>query len=178
MDQSYTDIREFAALRARIVERYPEMSKQLKVIAEFALHNPEVMAMETVARLSERLELPPSTFVRFAQALDYSGFAEMKRDFSNSLIFLMKDREAADTQTDHTDDIICAMAQRGSEELSVLNATLDRENFATIVTILAEADVIFVTAQHLSYPSPPSSPGACCRKESNVCCSTMSGGLR
>lgn len=152
MDHMETDVRDFAALRARIVERYPEMSKQLKIIAEFALQNPEVMAMETVARLSERIKLPPSTFIRFAQALDYSGFSEMKRDFSNSLIFSMKDRDRAEPEADIDDDIISSVVRTGTEELNILNSTLDRGAFKKAVTAIVDADSIFVTAQHLSYP--------------------------
>lgn len=152
MHEDTTDVRDFAALRARIVERYPDMSKQLRLIAEFALQHPEVMAMETVARLSERLSLPPSTFVRFAQALDYSGFAEMKRDFSNSLMFIVRDRETSEPSEPVEGDPIARFVQIGTEELNALNSTIDRENLAVLAGILRDAATIYVAAQHLSYP--------------------------
>lgn len=147
-----SDVRDFAALRARIVERYPMMSKQLQAIAEFALQKPEVMAVETVARLSEMMSLPPSTFIRFAQALDYSGFSEMKRDFSNYLMFRMREISVPEASTSGEEDPVSRLVHAGIEELSALNATIDRAKFGEIAGVLAAADTIFVTAQHLSYP--------------------------
>lgn len=150
--EGQSDVRDFAALRARIVERYPMMSKQLQAIAEFALQKPEVMAVETVARLSEMMSLPPSTFIRFAQALDYSGFSEMKRDFSNYLMFRMREITVPETSAPVEGDAVSRLVRAGMEELGALTATMDRTKFDEIAGLLAAADTLFVTAQHLSYP--------------------------
>ncbi|WP_138471731.1 MurR/RpiR family transcriptional regulator [Poseidonocella sp. HB161398] len=147
------DVRDFASLRTRIVERYPKMSKQLQAIAEFALNNPEVMAVETVSRLSEQLSLPPSTFVRFAQAMDYSGFSEMKRDFSNYLMFRMRELDNAEAPPagDEGDPLSLFMAA-AQTELADLGGSVDRADFDRVAAELKAAQTIFVTAQHLSYP--------------------------
>lgn len=148
------DVRDFAALRARIVERYPEMTSQLRTIAEFALQHPEIMAVETVSRLAARLSIPPTTIVRFAQALDYGGFAEMKRDFSNCLIFHMQKRDAPRKLTPEVpaDDGIGQFAARAVAELDGFSRTFDRSAFSESVRLLTEANTIYVAAQHLSYP--------------------------
>src|SRR5690606_23577447 len=83
----------FLEMRSRIVERYPDLSPQFQSIAQFALSNPEAMATETVVQLAERLSAPPSSLVRFAQALGYTGFAEMKRGFRDHLVFLVKAKD-------------------------------------------------------------------------------------
>src|SRR6185369_11862544 len=68
-----------AALRARIAERYDSLSNRLQQIAKFVLDHPNDIALETVVVIAERAGVPPSALIRFAQALDYSGFREMQR---------------------------------------------------------------------------------------------------
>lgn len=143
---------DFSDLRAKIEGRYATMSKQLQVIADFALAFPEVTAIETVAQLSQRLSLAPSTFIRFAQALDYSGFSEMKRDFSSCLDIRMRDMAAPEVSPSGGEDLLSRSLRVGMEELCALNVAIDRTKFDEIAGLLARANTIFVTAQHLSYP--------------------------
>lgn len=147
----------FAELRARMVERYPELSPQQKGIAEFALAHPETMAMETAAQLAQRLGVQPSSLVRFAQALDYPGFNEMKRRFRAQLIFKMaeaRDREAGQGQGREQGPAAAlgALLGEGVAELQRMSKELDRQRFEQAVARLAAADEIYVTAQHLAFP--------------------------
>jgi len=65
-------------LQAIIKSRYPSMSKRLQQVAAYVLENPNAVMFETIAVLAERMEVPPSTLIRFASALDFSGFNELK----------------------------------------------------------------------------------------------------
>lgn len=143
----------FLEMRSRIVARYPELSPQLQSIAQFALSDPETMAMQTVVQLAERLNAPPSSIVRFAQAMGYSGFAEMKRGFSAHLVYLAK---AQSQLLDAGDGKRPAQAARAyleiaRQELDALERDLDVEAFDRSVEKLATADEIYVAAQHLSF---------------------------
>ncbi|MGF1625690.1 MAG: MurR/RpiR family transcriptional regulator [Alphaproteobacteria bacterium] len=146
----------FSELRARIVARYPQLSQQLKSIAEFALATPETMAMETAVQLAARLDVQPSSLVRFAQALDYRGFNEMKRAFRAHLIFKLadaRDQAAAARQPKlGPQGILQSILEESRAELAALADRADVDLFTRAAQSLARADRIYVTAQHVGYP--------------------------
>jgi DNA-binding MurR/RpiR family transcriptional regulator len=49
------------------------------------LHNPDVVALNTIAVISERVEVTPSTLVRFAKSIGYRGFSDMQSVFQESM---------------------------------------------------------------------------------------------
>ncbi|WP_081786552.1 MurR/RpiR family transcriptional regulator [Kordiimonas gwangyangensis] len=53
--------------------RFDGLSKQLKKIARFILDNPVDTALDTAAEIANRLEVQPSSLIRFAQALDFEA---------------------------------------------------------------------------------------------------------
>ncbi|OLF34363.1 hypothetical protein BTW00_13735, partial [Psychrobacter sp. C 20.9] len=50
----------YDALRDELASRHDELSKRLKQIAEYALDNPNDMALETVSEIAERAGVQPS----------------------------------------------------------------------------------------------------------------------
>jgi DNA-binding MurR/RpiR family transcriptional regulator len=85
MKQAAAAPRSYEQLRAAIVERFPELSKRLQQIAGYALEQPGELALETIATVSERAGVQPSSLIRFAQAFGFSGYSEMQRVFRLSL---------------------------------------------------------------------------------------------
>ncbi|MBV7387927.1 MurR/RpiR family transcriptional regulator [Pasteurellaceae bacterium TAE3-ERU1] len=77
---------ELVQLEQSIRERYEKLSKRLKQVAKYILDNPNSVVFDTVAVISERAQVPPSTLIRFANAFGYGGFNEMKAIFRNNLI--------------------------------------------------------------------------------------------
>ena len=77
---------DFDGLRHLIGARYAGLSTRLRQIAEYALANPEDIALETVAVVAARAGVQPSALVRFAQAFGYDGFSEMQRVFRRRLV--------------------------------------------------------------------------------------------
>ncbi|MCT7378163.1 MurR/RpiR family transcriptional regulator [Chelativorans salis] len=144
----------FLEMRSRIVARYPELSPQFQSIAQFALSNPEAMATETVVQLAGRVGAPPSSLVRFAQSLGYTGFAEMKRGFRDHLVFLVKTKNDSQgaPQGEGPADALRRLALEAQRDIEVLNRDFDATAFERAVNSLAGVTSIFVTAQHLSYP--------------------------
>jgi DNA-binding MurR/RpiR family transcriptional regulator len=141
-------------LRARVVGRYPVLSQQQQAIATFALAHPETMAMETAEQLARRLDVQPSALVRFAHALGYQGFRELKQLYQAQLVFdTTRARGGAaaapgSTSADPLTDLIAC----GRDELARLERGLDRDAFAAAVRALRAAPAIYVSAQHLAYP--------------------------
>ena len=57
-----------------IHERYESMSKGYQSIALYLTQNPNDVAVRSVNAIAERCGVHASNFVRFAQALGYTGF--------------------------------------------------------------------------------------------------------
>ena len=81
----------FDSLQKAIVERFPSLSKRLQQIATYALDNPSDLALETIATVAERANVQPSSLIRFAKELGFSGYSEMQRVFRLRLTDAMPD---------------------------------------------------------------------------------------
>lgn len=142
----------FLKLRERIVADYPALSPQLKAIAQFALSNPDRMAVETAGQLAARLGVPPSSIVRFAQALSYSGFLEMKRAFSENLMYRARALEARPPGEERPAGHLVEAIAQAKRSLAALESQFDTDTFEDAVAALDGARQIFISAQHAAYP--------------------------
>ncbi|MEO1091804.1 MAG: MurR/RpiR family transcriptional regulator [Pseudomonadota bacterium] len=164
---TFPDPAAFNELRARIVERYPQLSPQQQQIATYALDHPETMAMETAEHVARRLAVQPSALVRFAQALDYRGFRELRQGFKAHLMLRAvprAPRRSGVSSAGPADLTSAGPVDRGPgaiaverfahaiDELERLQPRLDGLPFAAAVALLRDARSIHVTAQHLAYP--------------------------
>jgi DNA-binding MurR/RpiR family transcriptional regulator len=146
---------DLAGLRERIARSYPELSPQLRSIAEFSVANIDVMAVETAQNLAKRMDVPPSSLVRFAQALGYRGFNEMKHDFREHLMYRLgeaREREAIREQTaTGAIAVLDALLSDSRRDLDRFAKELDRKQFDRAVLELAAAEDLAIVAQHASY---------------------------
>ncbi|WP_284947714.1 MurR/RpiR family transcriptional regulator [Acidisoma cladoniae] len=75
--------RDFRSLRAVILDRRDRMPKRLVQVADFAIQHPQEIAFGRVAELARQARVQPSTMIRFAQALGYSGFSDLQLVFQS-----------------------------------------------------------------------------------------------
>ena len=76
---------DFNKLRDLIVESRNKMPKRLAQVAAYTIEFPDDIAFGTVSRISEQAAVQPSTLVRFAKALGFSGFSELQAVFQQRL---------------------------------------------------------------------------------------------
>ncbi|MGI9481108.1 MAG: MurR/RpiR family transcriptional regulator [Hyphomicrobiales bacterium] len=76
----------FDSLRERIRDRFESLSPHLQRIARLALDEPNQLALQTIAVLSEELDIQPSTLIRFAKEFGYDGFSGLQQVFKLRLI--------------------------------------------------------------------------------------------
>lgn len=141
----------YLQLRERIVASFPDLSPRLRPIAEFALSNPDRMAVETAGQLAQRLSVPASGIVRFAQAMGYSGFLEMKRTFSEHLIYRAQTMEAPHPIAEDPSGWITHEIAEARRSLASLEHGLLPETFELAVDALDTKGQLFVTAQHMAF---------------------------
>jgi DNA-binding MurR/RpiR family transcriptional regulator len=151
----------YEALRSSIAGRYPDLSRRLQQVAEYALAHPDDMALETIAVIADRAGVPPSSLIRFAKALDFEGFSDMQRLFRARLVdrtpsygerirSLRTRHEGADRPVPSLvlDDFVAA----NIEALERVRRELPPERLDRAVQILARAEGIYVAAQRRSFP--------------------------
>lgn len=77
--------RVFSDLQLWLQDHYVSLPKKLQSVAVFVLNNPDVVAMNTIATISERANVTPSAMVRFAKSIGYQGFSDMQSVFQGSM---------------------------------------------------------------------------------------------
>ncbi len=77
--------RAFIELKAWLQENSELLPKRLQKVAVFVLHNPDFVALNTIAAISKRCEVTPSTMIRFAKSIGYLGFTDMQSVFQESM---------------------------------------------------------------------------------------------
>jgi len=76
---------DYETLIQLIHERYETMSKSHQRISVYLTQNPNEIAVHSVSAIADRCGIHASSFVRFAQALGYSGFKDLQLLFQKRL---------------------------------------------------------------------------------------------
>ena len=77
--------RVYSELKPWLQDHYQDLPKRLQSVAVFAMHNPEVIALNTVASISDQVGVTPSAMIRFAKSIGYQGFSDMQTVFQESM---------------------------------------------------------------------------------------------
>lgn len=148
-------------LQNEIRARYDSLSKRLKQVAQYVLDNHNSVVFDTVATISERAGVPPSTLIRFANAFGFSGFNEMKQIFRQNLmeetasyterLHLFRQLEPSQDQQESAVDILNIFAQANHQALQQLANQTSEEQLQTAVEILNQANNIFIVGLKRSF---------------------------
>jgi len=146
----------YGALRARIVERYPGLSRHLQAIAQFALANPNAMAVEKITELATMIGVQPSSLVRFAQAMGFPGVNAMRRLFKVQLLSdAAHQRLRADAVAGLASigghDVLDQLLEETLADLDLLRRSVPSELLDEAAGLILEAGEIYVVAQQLSF---------------------------
>ena len=148
---------DFDGLRHLIGARYASLSTRLRQIAEYALANPEDIALETVAVVAARAGVQPSALVRFAQAFGYDGFSEMQRVFRRRLVervprYRERLRVQALEESRSPQEVVEHFVAAGHQALEHLKDDLDGAALERAVTLLLDAEIVHLVAQRRAFP--------------------------
>lgn len=150
---------DFDALSQRIAGQFSELPRQLQRIARFALDAPEDFALGTAAQLAEMIGVQPSALVRFANAVGYDGFADLRQVFRRQLrtrppsyrerIEHLRARAPSATAPAA---VLQAQIEQAVRELQHFGAVIDGGSLARAVELLAAAPQIHLLAARRSFP--------------------------
>lgn len=151
----------FDSLKQTITDHYGGLSRRLQEVAEYALANPDEMALETIAVIASGAKVPPSSLIRFSKALGFEGFTEMQRLFRARLVAhaptygerikrLQDHRDKG--QGTMTSSMLEGFSTAGIEGLERLRQDLPLERLQQAIELLSKAASIHVIGQRRAFP--------------------------
>ncbi|MDJ0896886.1 MAG: MurR/RpiR family transcriptional regulator [Alphaproteobacteria bacterium] len=145
---------DFEALKRLVVDRRDSLPARLRQCAEYALREPDRMALGTVSELAEAAGVQPSALVRFAQAIGFSGFTELQKVFRTRL---------TNRRPDYSDrlnrlgsrsapDLLAGFMDSAHASLDTLRHDLDGVALDQAVDILVQAKSIHIMGLRRAFP--------------------------
>lgn len=145
----------------QVRSRYDELSKRLQQVARYVLDNTNSVAFDTVAVIAKEANVPPSTLIRFANAFDFSGFNEMKQLFRMNLVEetasytdrarLFREMDSDQELSDDPAQILKEFAHSNAQALQQMAARTPPEDMEKAVSLLAEAQNIYIIGLRRSF---------------------------
>ena len=150
-------------LRAAILARHESLSKRLQQIARYVLDEPNAVALETLAVLSERMGVQPSAIVRFAKSFGFAGATQMQRLFRDGLLsgsasMDYSERAREFTQAVHgkgvgdAGEVLAEFVQGNVLALQNLGSTTARKDMDEAVKLIVQAQTVYVAGFRHSFP--------------------------
>ena len=148
-------------LTALISAEYSTLSKRLKQVAQYLLDNPSSAALGTVATIAKEAEVQPSTLIRFANALGFSGFSEMQNLFREKLLtespsYTERVRRTTRTSSRSTPatphSLFKDFAISNSISIEELSKSISKRDFDKTINQLVKASSIHIVGVRRSFP--------------------------
>ena len=148
--------RVFSALKPWLQEHYVSLPRRLQSVAEFVLHNPDVVALNTIAVISDKAEVTPSTLVRFAKSVGYQGFSDMQAVFQQSMRHMPQPYDQRIHHLDEQDQldqtVLHRFSRAASASIDKLEQQADEAAILQASEQLASARCIYIAGQGRATP--------------------------
>ena len=152
---------DYESLIRVIHERFGGMSKTHQRISEYLTQNPNDVAVASVSTIASRCGIHPSSFVRFGQALGYSGFKDLQAVFQKRLSTAAPGFEArikaletelVGSREKGPAGFLADLVVRDVASLRDLLADIDGEVIEKAAAMMERADTIYLVGQLRSAP--------------------------
>jgi len=151
----------YDALTRAIVVRFDSLSPQLRSIAHYATDHPNEIAITTLAEIARRIDVQPSSLVRFAQTLGFAGFSEMQRLYRSQLMLSFAHyRDRATTGLPHREGAADAPEESllhrfVADSIGALQRLVDEvpaERLERAAKLLADSRQVYTLGQGRGFP--------------------------
>ena len=158
-------ISEYDAFCKLLSVKLDDLSPQHQKIARFIIDNPHEMALETATRIASRLKVQPSSLIRLACILGFSGFSDIQKIFREHTRMQLSGNIVA--YTDHTralqeqKKIKCNAAKSlldrfiyaNIASLEQLQQDINAQKFNRAINLIEKANCIFILGTRRSFPA-------------------------
>ena len=117
---------------ARIKDKYLQLTRAEKKIADEVLTNGEKVVMMTAKELASECETAPSAIIRFCKSVGFSGFAQLKIELAKSIGLQNKDDVLRLPQINFGDKIENVFEKVFSSSIKALEGTLKTIDFDNV----------------------------------------------
>jgi len=143
-----------ASLLQSIQSAYPDLSKGARRVAELIVSKPEEVALSSAAEIARQLKVSESTVVRFASAIGFDGYPELRRTLQEDLL-----RHAAPadrlSKSAPRRGVANSPALRSFQadvtDLSATQRTLDLDRLNEAAEMIASANEVHILGQRSSF---------------------------
>jgi Helix-turn-helix domain, rpiR family len=144
-----------------ITANYEKLSDGYKQVARFFTQNPNVIALESINAIAAKTKVHPSTLVRFAQNMGYSGFKELQAVFQTRLATAapgfrervsVLDAEISRNAAHGNVGFLRNMVVRDIASLQGLLESVSEQDLQKAAELCASATCIYVAGQLRSEP--------------------------
>ncbi len=144
-----------SALRGLILSQRGHLPKRLLQAAEFALAHPQEFAFGTIGEIASQAEVQPSTLVRFAQSLGYSGFSDLQAVFrAHARDRWPEYRERLESvRGEGPMALMQGFTRAAVHSAESLSTTIDPGMLERAVAMLAGADTVYLLGSRRAYPA-------------------------
>lgn len=144
----------FEGFAQRVARAGRHLSPKLRQIADYVLHHPEEVALETVSGVARRAGVAPSAVVRFAQAMGFGGFTEMQRLFRERLVdrlpsYAERIREA---ETHGAEPVLASYVRAATAALAQLPQRVAETELLRAAGMVLDAELVHLVGQRRSFP--------------------------
>jgi len=154
----YTRPESYEELRAVLSSGTIRLPKRLRQVAGYLWQHPGEMALGTVTTVAKAAGVQPSTLVRFAQTLGFSGFSDLQEIFKSYVKASWPEmRETAALPGDRPEGsadaaaFIAGFVGSSARSLAGVGDRLDLGQFETATRLLAEADMLYIVGSKRAF---------------------------
>lgn len=153
-----------AELRQAILACHDRLSKRLQHVARYVLDHPDDVALQPLSIIAARSDTQPSTIVRFAKALGFTGAGPMQRLLRESLLANNASLGYGERVHQFTASVDQSVSERGvgslidefteGDILALQNTrlTVGHEALADAVALIRKAQIVHLAGMRRAFP--------------------------
>lgn len=140
-----------------IQEKFPQLGRSQKKVAQYVLTHTEEVAFLTAAQLGKNVGVSEATVVRFAAFLGYTGFPDFQSSIQNmmrqDITTITRLEKRAEQQAEQSSkSILRAILEADQTNLSLFGSDTPEEKFSRAVDMIVDARKIYICGLRSSYP--------------------------
>lgn len=141
-------------LMQKIKNRYPELSKGQKLLANYVLNNYEKAVFLTAAKLGKIAGVSESTVVRFAVILGYEGYPELQKALEELVKTKLNSvqRMEVTSYRINKDNILKSVLHSDAEKIRMTAEHIDGKAFDQAIATILAAKTIYIIGIRSSAP--------------------------
>lgn len=139
-----------------IQQKFPELGRGQKKVAQYILSHTEEVAFLTAAQLGKNVGVSEATVVRFASLLGYGGFPDFQTSIQNmmrqDISTITRLEKRAELQSEHGEtSILQAILQADQANLGLFVSDTPEETFSQAVDAIVEAREVYICGLRSAY---------------------------